>query len=366
MKSSSLLIVILTILCFNFIVGHSTHTFELSRKNELIAKDKLPKKLFSINKSIISQNGGAKAPISTAATLKPLVTVAVASFCAAAIMYPVDLVRALQMANAGSGVKQSTLELLSAFQKTHGTRGFFTQGLGPELARATWMRFVKFGLFPIVHKKVSGGLSEAQGSPFTRAVAGILSSVPEAISIMPLEVAKIALQLDSEKKLGNNMFRAMSYVYKDKGLGGLFYGYVGVQYRQSAWTGAYFASIKIFDEYITKMFKCIFGNEFKIKENRAALVFTQFLSGFLAGMFGAVINTPGDTIRSSMQKTFLSGSGKTATATFLGTGQAIVKSRGFQGLYAGFGFKAMHLGGGGALMAFLIPFFNKLYDEYFL
>ena len=32
-------------------------------------------------------------------------------------MYPMDLVRALQMANAGSGVKLSTWQLLSNFQK---------------------------------------------------------------------------------------------------------------------------------------------------------------------------------------------------------------------------------------------------------
>ena len=60
------------------------------------------------------------------------------AFCAAAIMYPMDLIRALQMANAGSGEKLGTLQLLDNFRKIHGFQGFFTQGLVPELARSTW------------------------------------------------------------------------------------------------------------------------------------------------------------------------------------------------------------------------------------
>ena len=49
------------------------------------------------------------------------------------------------------------------------------------------------------------------------------------------------------------------------------------------------------------------------------------------------------------------------TVQFLAVGQEIVKSRGFGGLYAGFKFKSLHLGGGGALMAFFLPFFKKIF-----
>ena len=42
----------------------------------------------------------------------------------------------------------------------------------------------------------------------------------------------------------------------------------------------------------------------------------------------------------------------------MGTARGIINDRGFAGLYAGFGSKAIHLGGGGALMAFFIPFFQ--------
>jgi len=39
------------------------------------------------------------------------------------------------------------------------------------------------------------------------------------------------------------MFSAMGDVFQKQGPEGLFVGYVGVQYRQAAWSAAYFASV---------------------------------------------------------------------------------------------------------------------------
>jgi hypothetical protein len=77
-------------------------------------------------------------------------------------------------------------------------------------------------------------------------------------------------------------------------------------------------------------------------------------------VFGAAINTPFDTIRSTLQKQVL---GSAVEASFLSTGRSIIASRGAAGLYAGFGFKSLHLGGGGALMAYFVPFFKNLLDK---
>lgn len=278
------------------------------------------------------------------------------AFCAAAIMYPLDLVRALQMANAGSGL--TTKELLMNFQKAHGFSGFFTQGLAPELARSTWMRFIKFGLFPLAHMTITG-LPESKGNELTKAAAAIMSSIPEALSIMPLEISKIALQLDTANVFKNNMFRAMGQVFQDKGMSGFMVGYLGVQYRQSAWGAGYFASIKFFEKHVNAAFK---WNDLDKKYPKAVKTVSQLTSGFLAGVFGACLNTPGDTIRSTLQKRVLSQGAK--GLTFFSVGQEIVKAKGFSALYAGFTFKAFHLGGGGALMAFLIPFFQGVFNKH--
>ena len=62
------------------------------------------------------------------------------------------------------------------------------------MMRATYMRVLKFFLFPITHKAMFG-TAENKGSPATKAAAAAVASLPEGFTIQPLEVAKIALQL---------------------------------------------------------------------------------------------------------------------------------------------------------------------------
>lgn len=62
------------------------------------------------------------------------------------------------------------------------------------MMRATYMRVLKFFLFPITHKSMFGK-PENKGSPMTKAAAAAVASLPEGFTIQPLEVAKIALQL---------------------------------------------------------------------------------------------------------------------------------------------------------------------------
>jgi hypothetical protein len=270
-------------------------------------------------------------------------------------MYPLDLVRALQMANAGSGL--TTSELLSNFQRAHGWKGFFTQGLVPELARSTWMRFIKFALFPLVHISLTGK-PESKGNEVTKALSAIISSIPEALSIMPLEASKIALQLDTANIYGNNMFKAMRGIISQHGWPGLMIGYLGIQYRQAAWSAGYFASIKFFERQVNQLIGL--NTAFCVKYPKATKTLSQLLSGFFAGVFGACFNTPGDTIRSNLQKRAFQG---VKGLTFWNVGKDIVASKGPGALYAGFKFKAFHLGGGGALMAFLIPFFTNIFSD---
>lgn len=331
--------------CSMLSIRNNKHSCQQMRRNELVTAKMVDSEIDVVaedNKPTLYQ------------TLAPVLC---AAFTAAAVLYPLDLIRALKMANAAN--QKPSGVLLQNFVKIHGLQGFFTQGLAPELGRSTWIRLIKFGLFPFVHRAVSG-VSEAQGSAGTRVVAAILTSVPEAISIMPLEISKIVLQLDKTNAYRNNMFRAMSAVHKKTGLMGLYTtGYWGVQYRQAAWSAAYFASISSFKKLTDYAIEMIGEGYFEAAHpDRSAAVSTA-MSGFLAGVFGAAINTPGDTVRSTIQKRLL-GATVGKTTTLIGVGKEIYLTKGVLGLYSGFTYKALHLGGAGALMALLIPFYRKL------
>jgi solute carrier family 25 (mitochondrial 2-oxodicarboxylate transporter), member 21 len=272
------------------------------------------------------------------------------------LMYPFDVIRTLKMANAGSGL--STSQLIGNFIQSHGIGGFFSQGVGPEIAKATYSRFLKFSIFPLVHAGMYSGRLPGQGTPLTKAIAALTTSIPESFSIMPLEVAKIQLQMDSTNKLGNSMFNALSGVVKERGMGGLGIGYTGIQLRQGAWTAAYFASL---GSIRTKVLDVCdkYGFDTSSSSVKSACDFT---SGFIAGVLGTCFNTPFDTIRSVVQKRAFSNPDIVAP-TFLEVAREITAERGIGALYTGWSAKAIHLGGGGALMAALIPFYTRLYDR---
>ena len=141
----------LALLCVLYVLGIQQNVHGIKTKPPILAvrgagmsrsKDELAHITDdSTNKHFIRSKLFVKAGIdnfSSSSFIKSAGPVLLSAFCAAAIMYPMDLIRALQMANAGSGEKLSTLHLLQNFQKVHGFKGFFTQGLAPELARSTW------------------------------------------------------------------------------------------------------------------------------------------------------------------------------------------------------------------------------------
>eukprot|EP00301_Raphidiophrys_heterophryoidea_P020629 c5270_g1_i1.p1 GENE.c5270_g1_i1~~c5270_g1_i1.p1 ORF type:complete len:335 (-),score=62.13 c5270_g1_i1:177-1091(-) len=287
-------------------------------------------------------------------TLPPITAGALAT---ATVMYPADLVRALKMSAAAEQPLPITA-LLKNFYNTHGAKGFVTQGVGPEMARATYMRVLKFFLFPICHRAIYGK-NPSEGTWVTKGIAAAACSLPEGFTIAPLEVAKIGLQLDKEKRFNNNSFNVLRHVMKTRGWTGLFLGYTGMQYRQTSWTAVYFASLSFWEQQS----KLVIPKEWKATQ--------QLSGGFAAGMFGAVFNTPGDVIRSTLQKKYLSevapakqsfsvGLCVDGFKEFFTVGATIASTRGVSALWAGFPFKAVHLGGSGALLALFMPFFKKL------
>eukprot|EP00036_Acanthoecidae_sp_10tr_P009192 CAMPEP_0182920328 /NCGR_PEP_ID=MMETSP0105_2-20130417/3380_1 /TAXON_ID=81532 ORGANISM="Acanthoeca-like sp., Strain 10tr" /NCGR_SAMPLE_ID=MMETSP0105_2 /ASSEMBLY_ACC=CAM_ASM_000205 /LENGTH=207 /DNA_ID=CAMNT_0025057707 /DNA_START=1 /DNA_END=621 /DNA_ORIENTATION=+ len=207
------------------------------------------------------------------------------------------------------------------------------------------MRVSKFFLFPIAHRNL-WNMEPSQGTAFTKAIAAGLCSLPEGLTIAPIETAKIGLQLDKTNVYKNSMQNFTRATLQTRGWTGLFIGYFGIAYRQTSWTAAYFATLNDFKN----MSKNVIPNSWETTQTLAG--------GMSAGMFGAVFNTPGDVIRSVIQKRVLASEPRIipftpampvrAIGEFFAEGGRIVASKGISGLWTGFGFKAMHLGGSGA------------------
>ena len=291
----------------------------------------------------------ARKPVNAGLTLFPLTGAAVAT---ATIMYPVDVMRALTMASAGS---KEPFNIGKYYQK-FGIKGFVSKGVLPEIAKSTVMRVSKFFFFPILCDNLHGK-SPKECSPLQKGIAGALATVPEILLISPLEVAKIGMQLDVENKFNNNSRAFLKHMWDTKGIGGMYTGWAGMQWRQCWWTGTYFATLSWWKSTVNPPLESL-----GLPQQVSTLI-----SGFLAGFFATFPNAPGDVVRSVVQKKVFTDPGRVAygispagVMEHITVAGEIVKASGVRGLYSGLGFKAMHLGGSGALMAVLIPAFSDM------
>ena len=291
--------------------------------------------------------------------LAALPPVTAAAVSVAVLMYPVDIVRALVMAQP-AGTKASVGHLVGNFYKNHGVSGFIKQGLGPEMFRATFSRAIKFWLQPITHQKVFGK-KQSEGSAITKGLAGSIATIPEVLAISPFENAKLAAQLDKEKRFKGST-DVLRHLYNTRGPQGLYIGYFGMQIRQAIWTGGFFLSLDVFRGWS----EGVFGKK---------TVMADTMAGFGAGVFGTILNTWTDVVRTQIQKQALADTfdPKVARPSFgpayLLSGPASVASTaagiyakgGLSGLYAGFLVKSVYLGGSGALLSVLVPRFKTMW-----
>jgi len=267
-------------------------------------------------------------------------------------MYPVDVMRAIKMSSAGS---KDSITIGQYYQK-FGWKGFVSKGVVPEIAKSSVMRVSKFFFFPIVCEGLHGKQVK-EASVLEKASAGALATVPEILMISPLEVAKLGMQLDTENKYKNNSTNFIKDTYRTRGFGGLYVGWAGMQWRQSFWTGTFFATISWWKAQV----------EQPLKDLGAPAQVAQLVSGFLAGFFATFPNAPGDVVRSVVQKKSFAdptrpayGISPAGVMEHLVVAKEIVQSSGVRGLYSGLAFKAAHLGGSGALMAVFIPIFSNM------
>ena len=282
----------------------------------------------------------------------------------AAVMYPMDVLRALRMANASEAAVVSTPTLIRNFVKAHGMLGLVSQGVMPEIARATTMRVVQFFSYPLIHE-LFFSKKPSEGTPGSKLVAGMAASMPSALAITPLENAKIALQLDSAGRFNNSMGAATAHLWK-RGVLAPYVGLQGVFTRSAISFGPYIATLPYCQNVTGPAAKQVMG------DTPLGNTLGNLLGGLMAGSFGAALNCPFDLVRTNLQKQAIALAEKPMTTTqilslsfspvsYFQVAQQIVRTNGIGALYMGLTFKVAHIGGTGACNAALIPYFKKLF-----
>merc|ERR1712039_880897 len=150
------------------------------------------------------------------------------------------------------------------------------------------------------------------------------------------------------------------HILKTRGFSGLMIGFSGMQVRQCLWTGGFFLTLDFY--------KGAVGN---LVSNKLA---QDVLSGFAAGATGTALNCWTDVCRSVVQKKALADTFDPSIPRpsalspynpipFFGEAGKLYASKGIGGMYAGVGPKMVHLGGGGAILAVLMPRFKQMWFD---
>mmetsp|Transcript_26908 Transcript_26908/g.44266 ORF Transcript_26908/g.44266 Transcript_26908/m.44266 type:complete len:303 (-) Transcript_26908:211-1119(-) len=280
------------------------------------------------------------------------------SMSVAALMYPVDVVRALCMANPG----MSPGTAFKTFVDAHGLKGFITQGLGAEMARGGSARTIKFWMWPVCHNAVYGK-PLAKGGPISKGIAGALATFPEIIFISPLENMKLCAQLDKEGKFKGSG-DIVKHLVKTRGVvGGLYIGYLGMQFRQVLFTGGSLGTMDLFKDTVKSV-----GITNKLA--------CDTLGGLMSGVFGVCLNCWAEVTRTVIQKQVVADTFKPEVKAppvtdvinpvilFKKVGEIAAEKGVMGGLYAGFLPKCAHLGGTMALVGVMLPRFNAAWYKF--
>jgi len=273
------------------------------------------------------------------------------------VMYPVDVIRALCMANPGTTAGQA----FRSFTGLHGYSGFITQGLGSELCRGGTARTIKFWAWEPAHQLMYGKAVK-EGTPVTKGLSGALATFPEVIAISPLENMKLAAQLDKEGKFKGAIDIARHLIKTRGPVGGLYIGYLGMQCRQCLFTGGSFGTMGLFSDKIRQA-----GVSNK--------VVADIMGGFGSGIVGVLLNCWAEVSRTGIQKQVVADTFKPEVKAppvsdiinpmvLFNAASKIASEKGvIGGLYAGVGPKCVHLGGTMAIVAVLLP---RLTDAWFV
>lgn len=285
-------------------------------------------------------------------TLPPVTAAAVVT---SITMYPVDVIRAICMANPGITPPVA----LQNFVANHGLKGFVQQGLAAEITRASFSRMIKFWLQPIAHQRFYGK-PEGKGTPLSKGISGAIATIPEVMAISPLENIKIAEQLDTQKRF-NGAASVCKHLMQTRGiLGGFYCGWFGMQMRQCLWTGTFFLTLDVSKGFC---------------KNQLGLggLSADVISGFGSGAFGVMVMCWTDVVRSVVQKEAINATFDATIAhpgglylslnpiPFFSKMGEVHAAKGIGGLYAGVSVKCIHLGGSGAILAVLMPRFKKMW-----
>merc|ERR1711990_870375 len=243
-----------------------------------------------------------------------------------AIVCPLDIVKCRMQANPGlySGVGDG-------FKKINAAEGFkgFTLGWLPTLVGYSMQGFGKFGFYEIFKDVYRGmaGENEPKYRTVGFAVSSACAEVIADVLLCPSEAVKVRMQTAAEGTFPKGGIAGYQKIAAEEGNAGFYKGIKPLWGRQVPYTIVKFVA---FEKIVQYFYSNVFTKP-KNEYNKATQLMITSMSGYIAGVFCAVVSHPADTMVSIMNKT-----GQSAGE--------IYKDVGFNGLWKGLGTRIFMVG----------------------
>ena len=230
----------------------------------------------------------------------------------ASLVQPLDLIKTRFQLNKG---KNSSI--LSSVQSIVAEGGItrFYRGGGVEIGSIVAARSTCFIVYDFMRGEIDKLIS---GDVLVSGVTGVLAALPEAVVVTPFQVVKVRMQSKENLNRYSSPSHCLKSIISEEGWLSLFSGLSATMFRNGIWTGIYFGTISQLS------------------------MFPTAISGFIAGAFGCLFNTPFDVVKSRLQSS-------PSNSSLLSLLFSICESEGVFSLYKGLMPKLLRMSVGGSI-----------------
>jgi solute carrier family 25 phosphate transporter 3 len=227
------------------------------------------------------------------------------------------------------------------FSKIYAAEGLkgFTLGWFPTLVGYGAQGFGKFGfyeMFKDVYRGACGNdektIKKYQTLGF--AVSSACAEVIADVFLCPWEALKVKMQTSEPGTFTTSTIKGLNQINQTEGINGFYKGLQPLWARQIPYTIVKFVA---FERIVQQFYQRIFTKE-KSSYSKGTQLMITFMSGYLAGIFCAIVSHPADTMVSILNKRGKSEAGTGAQV------REIYGEIGFPGLWKGVGTRIFMVG----------------------
>jgi solute carrier family 25 phosphate transporter 3 len=186
--------------------------------------------------------------------------------------------------------------------KVLGAEGGYTVGWLPTLIGYSMQGFCKFGFYEIFKDVYSGAFDAEtafQYRAFIYAAASASAEFIADVALCPMEAVKVRMQTaPKEMNFPTELGAAVARIKGQEGINGFFKGLGPLWGRQVPYTVVKFVAFeKIVEAFYSKVFTAP-----KDSYSKGTQLGVTFASGYIAGVFCAIVSHPADTIVSKLNQ----------------------------------------------------------------